>query len=72
MPCDCKGVGSQGGLNLRIVEVDHCPLVCEHIHLQGNINGVEGNSGEEKPRNEEFEASGKEEDTTVGQTMYQT
>lgn len=34
MPCDRKGVGCQGGLNLWVIEVDHCPLVCEHVHLK--------------------------------------
>lgn len=68
MPCNCKCVGSQGGLNLRIVEVDHCPLVCEHIHLQSKTNGFEGN---EKTRNEDIKASGKEEDATVGKSLYQ-
>lgn len=36
MPCDCKVVGCQGGLNLWVIEVDHCPLVCEHVHLKWN------------------------------------
>lgn len=41
MACDCEGVGSQGGLHLRVIEVDHCPLVCEHVHLQWNTEGID-------------------------------
>lgn len=58
MPGDCKGVGSQGGLNLWVIEVDHCPLVCEHVHLQWNTKGIEGGKKEEE---EEFEVSVKED-----------
>lgn len=32
---DGEGVGCQGGLYFGVVEVDHCPLVREHVHLQG-------------------------------------
>lgn len=31
---DGEGVGCEGGLHFRIVEVDHCPLVCKHVNLQ--------------------------------------
>lgn len=34
MPGNCKGVGSQGGLNLWVIKVNYCPLVCEHIYLK--------------------------------------
>lgn len=31
---DGERVGSQRGLNFWVIEVDHRPLVCEHVHLQ--------------------------------------
>lgn len=31
---DGEGVGCEGGLHFRIVEVDHCPLICKHVNLQ--------------------------------------
>lgn len=31
---DGEGVGSEGRLHFGVVEVDDCPLVCEHVNLQ--------------------------------------
>lgn len=31
---DGEGVGCEGGLHFRIVEVDHGPLICKHVNLQ--------------------------------------
>lgn len=31
---DGEGIGSEGGLHFGVVEVDDCPLVCEHVDLQ--------------------------------------
>lgn len=28
-----EGVGCEGGLHFRIVEVDHCSLICKHVNL---------------------------------------
>lgn len=29
-----EGVGCEGGLHFRIVEVDHCSLICKHVNLE--------------------------------------
>lgn len=31
---DGEGVGCEGGLHFRIVEVNHCSLICKHVNLQ--------------------------------------
>lgn len=35
MACDGEGVGRQRRLHFGVVEVDHCPIVLYHVHLQG-------------------------------------
>lgn len=32
---DGEGVGGQRGLNFRVVEVDHGPVIFDHVHLRG-------------------------------------
>jgi hypothetical protein len=33
VPGDGEGVGSQAGLHLRVVEVDHGTVVLDHVHF---------------------------------------
>lgn len=38
MACDSEGVGCQRSLYFGVVEMNHCSLVCKHVHLQNQRN----------------------------------
>lgn len=40
MACDGEGVGGERGLNFGVVEMDHSPIIFDHVHLQGESHSV--------------------------------
>lgn len=35
---DGEGVGGQRGLNFGVVEVDHSPVILDHVHLRREVS----------------------------------
>lgn len=42
---DGEGVGGEGGLHFGVVEVDHCALVREHVHLERDAEALPKEAG---------------------------